>query len=158
MLEVCSTTLPQKVLPKIFSDPRYAAYLQGRRDTYSARAEIAYQELQKIPNITVVKPSGAFYLTVVFNNGVLNATQTLPVANAAAQTLVEEKIKTLTESQLDKRFAYYLMASKGLCVVPLSGFNTDLYGFRMTLLEENPETFATILRIVTEAIAAYTSK
>lgn len=155
MLEVCSTTLPQKVLPDILSDARYKEYLQSRRDAYSARADAAHAVLRKIPGVSMVKPSGAFYVTVTFDDLGLSRKQTLAVSNPAARTLVEQAVAGFGPHQLDKRFAYYLMASYGLCVVPLSGFNTHLQGFRMTLLEENPEIFKKTLDVLAEAIPAY---
>ncbi len=155
MLEVCSTTLPQKVLPAIFSHEQYPAYLQSRRDAYEARAEIAYKALCKIEGISVVKPSGAFYLTITFEDGYLGSGQSLPVANDKARALTEAKVATFLPQQFDKRFAYYLMASQGLCVVPLTGFNTDLHGFRMTLLEEDRALFEKTLAILQKAIPTY---
>ncbi len=157
MLEVCSTTLPQKVLPDILSDARYKEYLQSRRDAYSARADTSHKVLSKIKGVSVVKPSGAFYVTVTFDDFGLNGKQTLAVSNPAARALVEQAVAGFGPHQLDKRFAYYLMAAKGLCVVPLSGFNTHLQGFRMTLLEENPEVFKKTLDILAEAIPEYLS-
>lgn len=155
MLEVCSTTLPQKVLPGIFSHPQYPAYLQSRRDAYSKRADIAHKALRKIKDVSVVKPSGAFYVTLVFDDGVLSPAQTLPVADAKMRALTEKKVTAMAPHELDKRFAYYLMASYGLCVVPLSGFNSSLYGFRMTLLEEDPALFDKTLSILQKAIPEY---
>ena len=155
MLEVCSTTLPQKVLPGILSDSRFAAYLQSRRDAYSARADVAHKALRKIKDGSVVKPSGAFYVTLVFDDGGLGAGQTLPIADEKIRALTEQKVATMAPHELDKRFAYYLMAAYGLCIVPLSGFNTDLYGFRMTLLEEDPKVFEKTLSILQKAIPEY---
>lgn len=155
MLEVCSTTLPQKVLPNILSDPRYKEYLQSRRNAYSTRADAAHAVLRNIAGVSIVKPSGAFYITVTFDDLRLNHKQTLPVSDATVRALVENTTATFNPHQFDKRFAYYLMAAYGLCVVPLSGFNTDLQGFRMTLLEENPEVFNRTLEILAEAIPRY---
>ncbi len=45
---------------------------------------------------------------------------------------------------LDKRFVYYLLAATGICVVPLTGFNCDLKGFRVTLLESDDAKFEQI--------------
>lgn len=39
MLEVCSTTLPQYVLPKIYSDARFTPYIQDRIEKYKKRAK-----------------------------------------------------------------------------------------------------------------------
>ncbi len=155
MLEVCSTTLPQKVLPAIFKHPQYAAYLQSRRDAYQSRAEVAYKAIRKIPGVSLVKPSGAFYLTITFDDFTLKPAQTLPIKNEGAKALTEKRVADFLPYQQDKRFAYYLMAAYGLCVVPLSGFNTTLQGFRMTLLEEDPKVFEKTLTILAEAIPAY---
>ena len=155
MLEVCSTTLPQKVLPGILRDSRYKKYLQSRRDAYSSRADAAHKVLRKIGGVSVVKPSGAFYVTLTFDDMSLSHTQTLSVPDARVRALVEETTAAFTPYQLDKRFAYYLMAAYGLCVVPLSGFNTHLQGFRMTLLEEDPAVFKKTLDILAEAIPSY---
>ena len=40
---------------------------------------------------------------------------------------------------MDKRFVYYLLGAKGICVVPISSFCSELQGFRVTLLEEDEE-------------------
>ena len=157
MLEVCSTTLPQKVLPKLFSDKRYGEYLKNRQDAYRERADIAHKILNKVKGISVVKPSGAFYLTVVFNEGALSDKQTLPIKNEKIKKLVENKVLSLAQEALDKRFVYYLMGGANICVVPLSGFNTSLYGFRMTLLEEDGAKFSKILKDLSEAIEKYIS-
>ena len=155
MLEVCSTTLPQKVLPAILSDARYKEYLHSRRSAYSARATQAHKALRAIEGVSVVKPSGAFYMTVVLDDQLFTQKQTLPVGNSDARALVEQTVKTFGPHEIDKRFAYYLMAAYGLCVVPLSGFNTYLPGFRMTLLEEDPAVFKKTLNILAEAIPKY---
>ncbi len=155
MLEVCSTTLPQAVMPTIMSDSRYPKHLQDRRDRYRLRANKAIERLGGIDGIDVVEPGGAFYLTVRFKPGALRGHQTLNVEHSQAKKLVEETASALTASEYDKRFCYYLMAARGLCVVPLSGFNTDLSGFRMTLLEPDDEKFEQILDILSSAIKDY---
>ena len=38
MLEVCSTTLPQSVIPAIMSDPRYESHLEERRGFYKKKS------------------------------------------------------------------------------------------------------------------------
>ncbi|MEK7128968.1 MAG: pyridoxal phosphate-dependent aminotransferase [Patescibacteria group bacterium] len=165
MLEVCSTTLPQWVLPKLFSDKRYGQYLAGRRMAYQKRADIAHRELSGIRGTMVSKPAGAFYLTVVFEEGVLTEKQKLKISaeggsalggeNEKVKKLVEDKTNSLPPRALDKRFAYYLMGGKNICVVPLSGFNSSLYGFRMTLLERDEETFAKTLKGIKDGINEY---
>ena len=152
MLEVCSTTLPQKALPKILSDARYPAYLAENNNIYDKRAELVYKTFSKVPGVTCVRPQGALYATVVFDEGVLGSNQTMPLEKADIKKYIEPLVKN---AALDKRFVYYLLASTGICVVPLSGFNSDLPGFRITLLETNETKFKKNLDTIAEAIKKY---
>ncbi|MBI5913281.1 pyridoxal phosphate-dependent aminotransferase [Candidatus Azambacteria bacterium] len=152
MLEVCSTTLPQAVIPKIMADPRYAEHLKEKSAQYNKRAELAHTILKNVRGIIAPKPAGAFYMSVVFEDGVLNERQTLAIANEQAKKFVKDKVSGFLP---DKRFVYYLMASTGICVVPLSGFNSSLSGFRITLLESDEEKFTTIFKTVAEKIQEY---
>ncbi len=152
MLEVCSTTLPQLVIPKVMSDTRYKEHLKERNKEYRKRADIAYDILSGVSGIITPKPQGAFYMSVVFKGGVLNNRQKLNIENDGARALIEEITKGVLP---DKRFAYHLMGATGVCVVPLSGFNSELFGFRITLLEPDEEKFKDIFRIVAEKIKEY---
>jgi aspartate/methionine/tyrosine aminotransferase len=58
---------------------------------------------------------------------------------------------------LDKRFAYYLLATTGVCVVPLSSFHSNLLGFRVTLLEEDPQLLGEIFNKIKSGILNYCS-
>ena len=153
MLEVCSTTLPQKVLPKIMGNERYYPYLDKRNSGYWEKSQLAHSIFSKIPGLIVNKAYGAFYMTVLFEDGSLHKGQFLKTANSKA----DEIIKPLIDSaKYDKRFAYFLLASKGICVVPLStGFNSDLYGFRITLLEPDRNRFTSIMQNIAEAANEY---
>ncbi|MBP6881745.1 MAG: pyridoxal phosphate-dependent aminotransferase [Candidatus Pacebacteria bacterium] len=140
MLEVCATTLPQRLIPAIMSDARYYPYLAERNKRYQNRAEKAAEILAAVPELIVHKPQGAFYMTAVFKDGVLNSSQTLPIENGEVKALVEKLVTD--DIKLDKRFVYYLLGSTGLCVVPLmGGFNSTHHGFRSTLLEPNEDLF-----------------
>ena len=152
-LEVCSTTLPQKVLPTILSDKRYGEYLKEKNDICRKRAGMAYEAFGKVSGIKVVKPAGAFYVSIVFEDGVLSGKQKLNIENEEVRNMLEDKI--FTETSLDKRFVYYLLASTGICVVTLSGFNSDLDGFRMTLLEIDDEKFKWLLETISDKIGEY---
>lgn len=155
MLEVCSTTLPQAALPHIYDDSRYAEHLAERRSFYHRRAEQATQLLAGISGVRVVQPQGAFYLSVVFDEGVLKTTQVLPMPNEQVAQIIDEAVHGVTP---DKRFVYYLLGATGICVVPLSGFNTDLPGFRATLLESDDakftQTYTTLAQSIREYIAS----
>jgi aspartate/methionine/tyrosine aminotransferase len=56
MLEVCSTTLPQFVLPQIYEDERYKNSLQVRLTKYQKRAQIAEDIFRDISLINFLKP------------------------------------------------------------------------------------------------------
>ncbi len=153
MLEVCSTTLPQKALPKVMSDPRYYPYLEGRNAKYKEKSQMAFDIFSKIPQLTINRANGAFYMTVLFNEGVLRDGQSLKPKNQQAAEIIKPLLKT---DKLDKQFVYNLLASRGICVVPLSsGFNSDLYGFRSTLLEQDMDKFKEIMNTIAGAVGEY---
>jgi aspartate/methionine/tyrosine aminotransferase len=56
---------------------------------------------------------------------------------------------------LDHRFVYHLMASKGICVVPLSSFCCDEMGFRFTILESDPEKRRSVFQGMADGIREY---
>ena len=73
-----------------------------------------------------------------------------------------QEVKNLVEGlvdqpgvSLDKRFVYYLLASTGICVVPISSFCTPEMGFRITLLERNEKEFTSIFERIGASITAY---
>jgi len=153
MLEVCSTTLPQRVLPIIMSDTRYLPYLTERNAAFWEKSQLAYSILSKIPELIVNKAYGASYMTILFKDGVLREGQFLKPANKLAGEIIKPLIDG---SNFDKRFVYNLLASRGICVVPLSsGFNSDLQGFRITLLEPDIDIFKDMLNIIAEAVKEY---
>jgi len=152
-LEVCSTTLPQMSIPRVFGDPRYKDHLARRAGIFAARAEEAVRAFDGCDAVIVNKPGGAFYLTVMFKDGVLNGGQTLPIENPAVRDRIGELVKNVS---VDKRFVYYLMGATGIVVVPLSGFQCVHDGFRVTLLESDDEKRAWIFRTLREAVDQYT--
>lgn len=152
MLEVCSTTLPQRVIPAIMGDGRYPGHIAARNAAYERRSRIAYNLLKDVPGILVNQTNGAFYFTVMFRENVLTPNQKLPVPNEKAKEKVERIVKNVA---LDKRFVYYLLAATGICVVPLTGFNCDLQGFRVTLLESDDAKFEWVFRTLRDKIVEY---
>lgn len=154
MVEVCSTTLPQQVLPKVLEHPNYAAYLQDRLDRYQRFSNIAYECLKDVKGVLVNQPNGAFYMSVCFEDGALNRQQSLAIANNEIRNLIETLVAEPGTS-CDKRFVYYLLGTTGVCVVPLTSFATELKGFRITLLERSEDEFKKIFETVAESIAAY---
>ncbi len=154
MVEVCSTTLPQMAYPLVVSHPEYQNYLNERIARYERFANIAYDCLKNVEGIQVNRTNGAFYMSVVFRDGVLNLEQTLPISNDDVRHHVEGLVSGDNIS-LDKRFVYYLLGATGICVVPLTSFATDLPGFRTTILERDEKTFTEIFNSLAENIKLY---
>jgi len=154
MNEVCSTTLPQKALPAIFSHPEYGGYLEERIARYEKMSNIAYERLNEVPGLLVNRTNGAFYMAVAFREGLLNHRQTLPIDNPEVHELVDGLV-TAPGVAPDKRFVYHLLANTGICVVPLSSFSTTLQGFRVTLLEKDEQEFRRIIETLAEKIEEY---
>ena len=93
-------------------------------------------------------------MSVAFQDAQLNDKQTLPIEIPEVRTLVENLVNQPGVSP-DKRFVYYLLASTGICVVPLSSFFTPEQGFRITLLERDEATFTRIFKNISANITKY---
>ena len=153
MVEVCSTSLPQFVIPKIIRSPRYKKTLQERLRKYKEKSDILVKVFKDSKEIILVKPDSAFYATIVFKDGVLNGKQKLEIKNKKIRNLTEKKVNG--KIPLDRRFAYYLLGQSGICVVPLTGFYSKYFGFRMTLLEPDFKKFEFICQKIKEKIKEY---
>lgn len=152
MLEVCSTSLPQFSIPRVMGDPRYPAHLEARAKTFEMRANEAAAALGSLKGISVTPARGAFYMTVLFDEGVLNGKQSLAIDNPEVRAYVEAKVQNV---EVDKRFVYYLLGATGICVVPLTGFCCKKQGFRFTLLETNDEKRLWIWKTIASSIENY---
>ena len=152
MLEVCSTSLPQFSIPLVMGDERYDDHVHQRCQMYARRAQEAADIFAQVRGIHVVKPQGAFYMTVLFDDNVLKDSQTLAIGNCDAKKFVEDKVRGV---EVDKRFVYYLLGAKGICVVPLTGFCCKLKGFRVTLLESDDAKRLWTWQTIAESIKAY---
>ncbi len=153
MIEVCSTKLPQLAIPEILGDPRYMSYRQEINERIGRRSKIVSGILGSVPQLTFNETYGAFYNTIIFRDGVLKKGQKLEIKNAAIRKLVEEW--TQDDIPLDKRFVYYLLGAKGVCVVPISSFCSDLSGFRVTLLEEDEVILTQTFQAIKEGVIEY---
>ena len=154
MVEVCSTTLPQKAIPALLSHPEYPKYLAERTARYERCSNVAYDVLKKVPGLKVNRTNGAFYMAVAFKEGQLTDRQSLPIENREVRELVESLVAQ-PGCSADKRFVYYLLGATGICVVPLSSFCTVEQGFRVTLLERDEEEFAKIFQTLAASITTY---
>jgi aspartate/methionine/tyrosine aminotransferase len=89
-----------------------------------------------------------------FEEGALNHRQTLPIRNDAVRAYIEHATAD-PEMPEDKRFAYYLLASTGICVVPASGFYGSVPGFRITTLERDENILRDTYTRLSHAITDY---
>ena len=145
MLEVCSTSLPQYVLPTIYEDERFMPYVRSRVEKYEKRAKMAEEILWDLDEIIFVKPGGAFYMSFVFRMDHMNENYKTELSDAGLQ----KELNTAIEGKrFDKRFCYWLLASTGICTVPLSWFNSTYEWVRMTLLEDDEDKYRKILETV----------
>jgi len=96
---------------------------------------------------------GAFYNTIIFREGTLKPNQKIKIENKSIQKRVEAWVSE--PIPFDKRFVYYLLGAKGVCVVPISSFCSELQGFRVTLLEEDEATLKKIFSDIRDGIVEY---
>lgn len=154
MIEVCSTTLPQLAIPKIMSHPEYAEYRKRANEQIGRRSRIMEDILGPVKGIKFNKTKGAFYNTIIFEEGLLDETQHLPLEDPRIQGFLDQWLKE-KEMPHDKRFVYNLLAAERICVVPVSSFCSDLRGFRVTLLEENEDVFRDTFERLAKSINSY---
>jgi aspartate/methionine/tyrosine aminotransferase len=153
MIEVCSTKLPQLAIPKILGDSRFKTYREQTNKKIGSRSKIISDIFKTVPQLTFNETFGAFYNTIIFREGTLKPHQKIAINNPQAKELVEEWVAQ--HIQLDKRFVYYLLGATGICVVPISSFCSDLYGFRVTLLEEKEATLIETFTAIRDGIIEY---
>ncbi len=152
MLEVCSTTLPQMAIPEIYASPNFIPHLNERNQKYKERAKKAVSILAGTKGIKVVEPKGGFFLTVLFEDGILNDKMKLTITNKSAEEFIQPLLRNIAN---DRRFVLNLLAATGICVVPISSFCCKKDGFRITLLEEDPAKFEWVFTTIRDSIKAY---
>ncbi len=153
MIEVCSTKLPQVAIPKILGDVRFKAYREETNTNIGRRSKIIADIFHTVPELTFNETFGAFYNTIIFRDGTLKKHQYMAVENPKIKSMVEKWVSD--EIPQDKRFVYYLLAAKGICVVPISSFCSELQGFRVTLLEENEDVLTKTFTAIRDGIVEY---
>ncbi len=154
LMEVCSVTLPQFLLPKIYEHPEFDSWLSSYNAHLEKNSQEIFEILTKVKGLKVNRTDGAFYMMPVFEEGVLNDKQTLPIEHEGVRKFVED---TVSKPGLapDKRFVYYLLANTGICSVPASSFFSPHYGFRITTLDFHPDRLKEIYEKLARAIEMY---
>ena len=153
MLEVCSTTLPQLAIPLVYGDKRYDALKTKRAKAFESRSNQIHEYFRdNIPGVVTHPTQGAFYFCVAFEDGLLDNAMTLPITDPTVRAFVEKSVEGVAP---DKRFVHYMMAADGVCVTPLTGFHTDINGFRITTLAPDDAERAKILERIGRCIKEY---
>lgn len=155
MIEVCSTKLPQLAIPKILGDPRFKIYREETNQNIGRRSKLIADILRTVPQLTFNETFGAFYNTIIFRDGTLKENQKIKIEDSRISALVEKWVDQ--DIPYDKRFVYYLLGAKGVCVVPISSFCSELQGFRVTLLEENEVSLTKTFTAIRDGIQEYLS-
>ncbi|MEM0939447.1 MAG: pyridoxal phosphate-dependent aminotransferase [Bacteroidota bacterium] len=153
MIEVSSTRLPQRAIPLIMSHPEYESVIEETNLKIGEKSQFMEEALSDISYVTFNRTNGAFYNTIIFKEGVLNDCQKLEIYNPEIKSLLENWLQP--SMPMDQRFVYFLLAAKQVCVVPVSSFASKLFGFRITLLEEDREIMKETFKRIKEGVIEY---
>jgi aspartate/methionine/tyrosine aminotransferase len=153
MIEVSSTRLPQRAIPLIMDHPNYAPFLKETNDRIGHKSQFLQEVFGDIPYIKFNRTNGAFYNSIIFKKNTLHSKQQMTIEKPEVEMLLNAWLKPNMRN--DQRFVYYLLAAKGVCVVPISSFASELEGFRVTLLEENAELMKETFQRIKEGIIEY---
>jgi len=157
MLEVCAAALPQAAAPLIYDNPNYTQWLKKYTSELEQISNETADILGAVPGLKIRPIQGAFYMMALFEDGLLNRRQHLPIGNARAADIIR-KLTAPANFPLDKRFAYYTLASTGICVVSASDFSSPYPGFRITTLDRDPthrrNTYQTLARTINKYLAS----
>ena len=136
-MEVCSTTLPQLVIPEIMSHEKYYDHIASRANSLKLRASQLRESIKNCAGLIPNRIDGSLFGLLVIDQNCFTKT-TLPPVKSEYLHILEPH---LHNASIDRLFTYYLLASTGICAVPLSSFHTHWQGIRLTLLEQNESKF-----------------
>jgi aspartate/methionine/tyrosine aminotransferase len=154
LLEVGATAMPQHLIPYLYEHPDYQPHLKASNKKLEENSNTIAAILNSIPEVTCNPSNGAFYITSVFESGVLHDQQSLPIENTDIRTYIEQEVSKPGIAP-DKQFAYYLLANTGIVATPASDFFSPHFGFRVTTLERDPEKLKSTYDKLKAAIQTY---
>jgi len=134
-------------------DARFKIYREVTNQKIGRRSKIIAEILGSVPQLMFNETFGAFYNTIIFKEETLKPNQRIRIESEPIKKMVEDWVSE--PMPLDKRFVYYLLGAKGVCVVPISSFCSELQGFRVTLLEEDEATLVKIFTSIRDGIVEY---
>ena len=150
-MEVCATTLPQIVIPQIMSHPKFSEYLLSRSTQLMQRSNQLYEQLKTSSGLIPHKSKGSLFGMLIMDSNCFPSAKMPPVE----QKYLEIIKPHLSNIAMDKIFTYYLLATTGICAVPLSSFHSDLQGIRITLLEKSESQFSELCRNIQQAFERF---
>ncbi|MBI5415064.1 pyridoxal phosphate-dependent aminotransferase [Candidatus Peregrinibacteria bacterium] len=157
LMEVCSVSLPQFILSRIYDHPEFDAWIQHYNSELEKNGNFIADILSQAQEMKVNRTNGAFYMMPLFQKGILNDKQKLHIENEEVQKFIEKEVSR-PGFPLDQRFTYYLLATTGICVVPASGFFSPYHGFRLTTLDRDDErrkkTYSTLKNAIEEYVGS----
>tara|TARA_B100000674_G_C37954318_1_gene968800 strand:+ start:103 stop:1473 length:1371 start_codon:yes stop_codon:yes gene_type:complete len=146
-MEVCSTSLPQLVIPEIMSHENYNGHLLSRTEHLKLRAQQLQQSLNNTAGLIPNRSDGSLFGMLIMDQNCFSKVSLPPIDNKYF-CLLEPHLKN---ASLDRMFTYYLLASTGICTVPLSSFHTHWQGIRLTLLEKDEPSFLWMCKKIQQA-------
>ena len=152
-LEVCSTSGPQLTVPRIFGDSRYAGASDGGRAHVRRAGRRGLQHPERRARHQAQPGPGR-----LLHDGRVRARSARRQEHACPSPIRRSARSSSGSAEgvaPDARFVYYLLASTGICVVPLSGFCSPHPGFRFTLLETDDAKREWTLRTLANSLEAY---
>lgn len=153
MTEVCSTTLPQRALPRIMQHPEHKLFLRARNEAVSRKMKLVREAFSEIPGFQCSGGGGAFYATISMDCDMAERAVPYQSLTDAQLSLIRSWMRPGLPQ--DYKVVFYMLAIYGICVVPLSGFNTQQCGFRFTLLEQDEQRFETFIGLMKEALSLW---
>lgn len=158
MTEVCSTTLPQAVLPDILSHKEHEEFLAERKRALIKKIAMLRARIQQVDGVECSGAKGAFYAALHTNTDFNISKIRAVLLPDNQQKLYEKWAADLAGKQPDLHLVYYLLAGAGVCTVPLSGFNSKIPGIRITLLEQHIDQFEQMLDQLMNGLASVFNK
>lgn len=152
MTEVCSTTLPQLVIPEIMAHEDYLPWRNKIHGELSEKMCKVREMVGRVPGYSCEGGGGAFYAVIHMENP---ETSGLPTQEISAEKNALIKSWLKPNQSADYELTYFLLACYGICAVPLSSFGTSYQGIRITLLEQNPQRFDELLNTLEMALKVW---
>lgn len=164
-------TAIQRIMPAIYQHPEYKPFNREMRRRLYATATALKTCFDGVPGVTCVRPKGAMYTSIIFDEGVFErAKKDMEITDPRLRAFVEQKTAKKEENippvlqkmgynppkerPEDEKFLLHLMAKTGVVASPLSGFEGGRLGFRICNFAD-PEEVMRIFMPVAKATREY---